>query len=76
MDTKEILEHALHLEPQDRFILIGGVLKSLDEPDKDLESIWAEEAEKRLSEYREGRLKGIAMEEVLKENQRKSYLLR
>ncbi len=45
-----------------------GLLKSLDEPDKDLERIWAEEAEKRLSAYREGRLEGIVMEEIFKEN--------
>jgi len=64
---KEILEKALKLKPQDRFLLIEGLLQSLDEPDKDIDEIWAEEAEKRLKAYREGRLKGIPYEEVFGE---------
>jgi len=43
------------------------LVKSLDEPDKKLDDIWAEEANKRLNAYREGRLKGIPMEEVFKD---------
>jgi hypothetical protein len=31
-----------------------------------LDDIWAEEAEKRLKAYREGRLEGISMEEIFK----------
>lgn len=42
-----------------------GLLKSLDEPDRRLDEIWVEEAEKRLKAYREGRLEGI-QERVLK----------
>ncbi len=67
MSTKEIMEQALKLKPEDRFTLVEGLIKSLDEPDKKLDEIWAEEAEKRLSAYREGRLEGIPMEEIFKE---------
>jgi putative addiction module component (TIGR02574 family) len=67
MDSKEVLEQALHLKPEERFLLVEGLLKSLDEPDKELDEIWAEEAEKRLKAYRAGRLGGIAMEDVFKE---------
>lgn len=67
MDSKEVLEQALHLKPEERFLLVEGLLKSLDEPDKELDEIWAEEAEKRLKAYRNGRLEGIAMEDVFKE---------
>jgi putative addiction module component (TIGR02574 family) len=67
MDSKEVLEQALHLKPEERFLLVEGLLKSLDEPDKELDEIWAEEAEKRLKAYRTGRLEGIAMEDVFKE---------
>ena len=48
MDSKEVLEQALHLKPEERFLLVESLLKSLDEPDKQLDEIWAEEAEKRL----------------------------
>ena len=67
MSTKEILEQALKLKPEKRFTLVEGLIRSLDEPDKKLDDIWAEEAEKRLRAYREGRLEGIPMEEIFKE---------
>ncbi len=67
MSTKEIMEEALKLKPEERFTLVEGLIKSLDEPDKKLDDIWAEEAEKRLKAYREGRLEGIPMEEIFKE---------
>ena len=62
--SKKILSHALALKPEERFIIIEGLLSSLDEPDRKLDEIWAEEAEKRLNAYREGKLEGIPMEEV------------
>lgn len=68
MRTKELLEEALKLKPEDRFTLVEGLIRSLDEPDKKLDDIWAEEAEKRLKAYREGRLEGIPMEEIFKED--------
>lgn len=64
MTTKEILEKALQLKAEERFVLIEGLIKSLDQPDKDLDAIWAEEAERRLKAYREGRLEGVPMEEI------------
>ena len=66
MSTKELLDEAMKLKPEERFTLVEGLIKSLDEPDKKLDEIWAEEAEKRLVAYREGRLEGIPMEEIFK----------
>lgn len=67
MSTKKILEEALKLKADEKFTIVEGLLRSLDEPDAALESIWAQEAEKRLKAYREGRLEGIPMEEVFKD---------
>ncbi len=64
MSTKEILEKALRLKPEEKFTIIEGLIRSLDEPDKEIDALWAEEAEKRLKAYREGRLEGISMEEL------------
>jgi putative addiction module component (TIGR02574 family) len=66
MHSKEILAEALKLKPDEKFMLVEGLLKSLDEPDSKLDSIWAEEAEKRLKAYREGSLEGIPMEDIFK----------
>lgn len=57
----------MRLKPEERFRVVEGLLKSLDEPDRRLDEIWVEEAEKRLEAYREGRLEGIPMETVFKE---------
>ena len=64
MHSKDILKEALNLEPAEKFIIVESLLKSLDKPDRDLDILWADEAEKRLEAYREGRLKGIPMETV------------
>jgi putative addiction module component (TIGR02574 family) len=67
MDSKEVLEQALALRPNERFSVVEGILRSLDEPDMSLDAIWAEEAEKRLRAYREGKLEGIPIQEIFKE---------
>ncbi len=66
--SKTVLEKALKLKPQDRYTLIEGLIQSLDEPNKEIDLIWAEEAEKRLTAYRNGKLKGISFKEVFGED--------
>ncbi|MFZ4439086.1 MAG: hypothetical protein ACOYOS_11700 [Syntrophales bacterium] len=39
MDSKEILEQALKLKPDERFMLVEGIIKSLDEPDSTIDAI-------------------------------------
>lgn len=69
MGSKEILNRALKLKPAERFLIIEGLIESIDQPDKKLDEIWIEEAEKRLKAYREGRLEGIPMEDIFNEKQ-------
>jgi len=66
VSSKDILEQALKLKPNERFLVVEGIIKSLDEPDSSLDTIWADEAEKRLKAYRAGTLKAIPVEEVFK----------
>lgn len=66
MSNKDILEMAMKLKPEERFLIIEGLIKSLDEPDKTIDQIWAEEAEKRLKAFREGKLETIPAEQALK----------
>ncbi len=68
MSGKDILKQALKLKPDERFMVVEGLIKSLDAPDDSLDKIWADEAEKRLIAYRAGKLEGIPMEEVFKED--------
>ena len=64
MSSRSILKQALNLTPAEKYIIVEGLLKSLNEPDSNLGNIWAEEAEKRLEAYRAGRLKGIPFKEI------------
>ena len=67
MSSKEILEQSMALKPDERFMIVESLLKSLDEPDRKIDEIWAEEAEKRLKAYRDGNLEGIPMEEIFRD---------
>jgi putative addiction module component (TIGR02574 family) len=69
MSSKDVLEQALKLKPEERFMVVEGIIKSLDEPDSSLDTIWADEAERRLDAYRAGNLEGIPMEEIFKDEQ-------
>ncbi len=44
MDNCEsLLKKALLLKPQDRFLLIDGLIRSLDEPSRKIDAIWADQ---------------------------------
>lgn len=65
MGTRELLEQALKLDPDQRLELVDRVLHSLDQPDPALDKLWIEEAERRLRAYRQGKLQPIAVEDVV-----------
>ncbi len=65
--SKELLKKALELKPQEKILLLEGLIESLDEPDKNIDQIWTEEAEKRLIAYREGKIKGVSYREIFGE---------
>lgn len=66
-NSESLLKKALFLKPQDRFLLIDGLIHSLDEPSKEIDAIWADEAEKRLRAHREGRTRGVPFKDVFGE---------
>jgi len=63
--AKDILKEAIRLEPTEKVKLVDQLITSLDKPDKELDKLWAEEAESRLDAYKQGKLKAISLEEVL-----------
>lgn len=65
LNYSKLFEQAMALKSNKKFILIEGLLKSLDEPNPKVDEVWAQEATKRLKLYREGKLEGIAAEDVL-----------
>ena len=63
--AKDILKEAIQLEPTEKVKLVDQLISSLDKPDKDIDKLWAEEAESRLDAYKQGKLKAVSLEEVL-----------
>lgn len=63
----EVITAALRLSIEERAQLAGRLLLSLDEPsESETERLWLEEAERRLREFREGKVRGIPAEEVFR----------
>ncbi len=65
---EEIISAALSLPPGARAMLAEHLLESLDASDqKEIDSAWAEEAERRMREIREGKVETIDGDLVLQE---------
>ena len=64
MSNAQILQEALQLNPQERYIVVESLLKSLDIPDENIDDVWADEAEQRLQNYSNNKVQTISFEEV------------
>lgn len=63
----DVLKAALSLEVRDRAALAERLLASLEHlPEEEVERLWAEEAQRRLEEYRTGRAQAVQAEDVHK----------
>jgi putative addiction module component (TIGR02574 family) len=64
----DIMRDALSLPPGARAMLADHLLESLDaENQKAIDAIWAEEAERRMQEIRDGKVQPIDGEQVMRE---------
>ncbi|HXT64351.1 MAG TPA: addiction module protein [Pyrinomonadaceae bacterium] len=65
-DFDEILSTTLLLSPNERAMLADHLLASLDAPtQKEIDEAWAEEAERRMCELKEGKVEAIDGELVM-----------
>ena len=63
--TDNILKEALRLSPSEKAQLIDKLISSLDKSDKEIDELWAKEAEDRIDAYDQGKIKAISLEKVL-----------
>ena len=68
MEAKIIINEGLQLKPAEKVIVIEALIKSLDLVDPEIEKAWADEAERRLEAYREGKIKTIRYKELFNES--------
>ena len=63
----EISAATMKFDLEDRARLAGKLLLSLDEPSStELERLWLDEAERRLEDFRTGKVQGIPAEDVFR----------
>jgi len=66
--ARKFMEEALLLPREDRAELVEQLLQSLNIPtQEEINRLWIEEAEKRVREYEEGKIKSLDGEQVLRE---------
>jgi putative addiction module component (TIGR02574 family) len=66
--NKNLIDKVLELKPQEKIFLIEALVESLDKPDKNIQEIWLKEAKARLEAHRQGKTKGIPLEDVFGES--------
>jgi len=64
MKTKELIEEISSLPVEDRVLVADSVLRSLNPPEAEIDKKWANEAQKRLNELRNGKVEAIPCEKV------------
>jgi len=71
-DTKQILKKALTLSPIERAELIEKLVQSFEFSDReDIDSLWADEAEKRIDAYEKGSLSAKPAKKSLQKIEKK-----
>lgn len=63
--TDNIFKEALSLTPSEKAQLIDKLISTLDKSDKEIDALWAQEAEVRIDAYDQGKIKAISLESVL-----------
>ena len=60
-----IFKEASSLSPSEKAQLIDKLISTLDTSDKEIDELWAKEAEDRIDAYDQGKIKTISLEKVL-----------
>jgi serine/threonine protein kinase len=64
MSINEIINEALALKPQERYMIIENLVKSLNQPNTEIDKLWVEESKKRVEAIRNGSLKTVSYGDV------------
>lgn len=64
MKTKELIDEAVSLPVEERALVIDSLLRSLNQPESEIDRKWAAVAQRRLTEMRSGTVDAVPGEEV------------
>ncbi len=64
--TAEKLASEIHSLPDiEKLRLVDAILADLDQPDAEIDRVWAEEARKRWAAYKAGRIPTVSYQEIM-----------
>ncbi|MCK5649353.1 MAG: addiction module protein [Gammaproteobacteria bacterium] len=66
MNTKELINEVVSLPVEERTLVVDSLLRSLNQPESEVDKEWASLAQKRLVEMKNGTIKSIPGDEVFK----------
>ena len=64
MNTKQLIDEAISLPVEERVLVVDSLLRSLNQPESEIDKKWANEAKRRLAELRSGSVEAISGEDV------------
>lgn len=64
MNTKTLITEAVSLPVEERVILVDSLLKSINQPEAEIDRKWAVVAKRRLNELKSGQTKPISGKQV------------
>lgn len=64
MNTKELIDEAVSLPVEERTLIVDTLLRSLNQPESEIDKKWAAAAKRRLEELRSGTVEAVPGEEV------------
>jgi len=68
--VEDIFEEITALKPLEKIELVDRIFNSLEHSNKEIDALWAEEAESRIKAYDTGKINSIPIDEVFQKYQR------
>ena len=64
MNTKKLIDEAVSLPVEERALVVDSLLRSLNQPESEIDKKWATVAKRRLAEIRSGLVEAVPGNEV------------